>query len=71
MKPNLASVSRTSRHPAHDYLTVARPTPDQPGTLGQQLETISLFLANPYRRIDRDAACTLARRLVIPHARAA
>jgi hypothetical protein len=49
----------------------ARPSREQPGTLGQQLEAVALYLANPYRRIDPAAAWELARRLVIPHARAA
>jgi hypothetical protein len=49
----------------------ATPSPDQPGTLRQQLEVIDLYLSNPFRRIDRDAAWQLARRLVLQHARAA
>lgn len=48
-----------------------RPAPDQPGTLRQQVEAIELYLANPYRRIDRAAAWELARRLVLRHARRA
>jgi len=46
-----------------------RPTPEQPGTLAEQLEAIALYLANPTRRHDRAAAWELARRLAIPHAR--
>lgn len=48
-----------------------RPGPHQPGTLLQQFEAIDLFLSNPFRRIDREAAWHLARRLAIPHARRA
>jgi hypothetical protein len=47
----------------------ARPAANQPGTLAEQLEAIGLYLANPFRRIDRDAAWQLARRLAISHAR--
>jgi hypothetical protein len=50
--------------------TEVRPRREEPGTLGQQLEAIELFLANPFRAIDRSAAWDVARRLVIPHARA-
>jgi hypothetical protein len=44
---------------------------DKPGTLHEQLEAIELFLSNPFRHIDREAAWDLARRLVMPHARRA
>jgi hypothetical protein len=47
----------------------ARPSADQPGTLGEQLEAIDLFLANPARAHDREMSWQLARRLAIPHAR--
>jgi hypothetical protein len=49
----------------------ARPSTDQPGSLTQQLESIDLFLANPARAHEREAAWQLARRLAIPHARRA
>lgn len=48
---------------------VARPAANQPGTLAQQLECIDLFVVNPFRAIDREAAWQLARRLILPHAR--
>ena len=51
--------------------TVVTPSPDQPGSYAEQLEILSLFWANPYRRIDRDAAWQLARRLVLAHVRRA
>jgi hypothetical protein len=51
--------------------TIVLPSADQPGTLGQQLDCIDLFLANPFRRIDRAAAWELSRRLVLGHKRRA
>jgi hypothetical protein len=52
-------------HRQHD----ARPAADEPGTLHQQLEAISLYLSDPARRIDANAAWAAARRLAMPHAR--
>jgi hypothetical protein len=55
--------------PSIDHDEAGNPSPDQPGTLRQQFETIDLYLANPFRLIGRAAAWELARRLVLPHAR--
>jgi hypothetical protein len=44
---------------------VARPAADQPGTLGQQLDAIGLYLADPTRRADPEGAWSLARRLAV------
>jgi hypothetical protein len=44
---------------------------DEPGTLGQQLEILGLYWANPARQRDCDRSWNLARRLVLPHARRA
>jgi hypothetical protein len=44
-----------------------KPSPNQPGTLGQQLLACELYAADPCE--DRVAAWERARSLVIPHAR--
>jgi len=47
----------------------AKPSADQPGTLREQFESVDLFLSNPARAHNREAAWELARRLAIQHAR--
>lgn len=54
-----------------DCIRPAVPSADQPGTYAQALGAIDLFLANPFRTIDREAAWQVARRLSVPHARRA
>lgn len=49
----------------------ARPSPDQPGTLEQQLMAIDLYLSTPWRHNDPEYAWQLARAMTIPHARRA
>lgn len=46
-----------------------QPRADQPGTLGQQVEIVGLFLTDPSRKYDRQGAWDCARRLVLEHAR--
>jgi hypothetical protein len=48
-----------------------QPTPcwNEPGTLRQQYEIIDVYLDDPSRHIDRDAAWDAARALVLDHAR--
>lgn len=47
-----------------------RPSPDQPGSLRQQIAAIAAYLRLPnyYRRIDPADAWEFARRAVMPHA---
>jgi len=46
-----------------------RPSPRQPGTLGEQLSILELYLCDPTRKYDPAGAWQLARKLVLPHAR--
>jgi hypothetical protein len=47
------------------------PTPSQPGTLGQQLQIVNLYLRlpGPVRRRWPQSSWNAARELVLPHAR--
>lgn len=46
------------------------PAAGQPGTLGEQLRCLAVYLRMPgyYRRVDPTDAWEFARRLVLPHA---
>ena len=52
------------------HLRQARPSPEQPGTLGEQLRCLAVYLRLPgyYRRIDPADAWEFSRRIVLPHA---
>lgn len=45
------------------------PSPDQPGTLIQQMQIVLLFGQNPWSIDDRDLRWQAARRTVLQHAR--
>lgn len=47
------------------------PSPDQPGTLFQQLHATALYLADPLHEYFPDEAWQAARRRAMPHARGA
>ena len=47
----------------------ARPTSDQPGTLGEELRIIAITATNPTRLLDFEGAREQARQRVLEHAR--
>ena len=48
----------------------AVPHASQPGSLLEQMQTVGLYLANPWQYDDRDRRWRASRRTIMPHARA-
>jgi hypothetical protein len=46
-----------------------QPSPDQPGTLLEQIAAVALYLAEPMRARNRDTAWQYARWRAMPHSR--